>query len=154
MSAIKGFRGLVGKLQKALVVTLALVILFGAIPVGRAQAATGGVISSVHCERGYYNYTVAVNGATPYQWVAIRYWQYNFQNGVWTSIISDWTVVQAQGPYTNIINANIYANSGAWVTVYTQVLYWNGIGYEETYGFLAGHYDLLDSGPFSNCEIW
>ena len=159
-------RGMASKLQKTLLSMLVVLTLLGSFPVNNAHAATmtGGVVSSVYCKKGYYDYGVAVNGAYANQWVAIRFLRDTYQNGIRTSSVrSGWTVVQAQGPYTNIVQGPVYIQSGTIVQVWTEVWYWNSLTrqYDPTAPVLAIHYDYLSSSAgfsmsasSSYCKIW
>lgn len=122
MNTKKASRGLVSMLQRILLAVLAVIVLFGSFPVGRAQAAGGEIITSVTCLAGYYRLNPAFVPAYEGQWVYFRLWLLDETTGIYQP--SDGAYIQA---YTNAPGGfyDMPAPSGAIVSIITEAWFYN-----------------------------
>jgi hypothetical protein len=154
MNKKKISRALVSKLQRTLLATLAVIVLFGSFPVGRAQAAGGEIITSVTCLAGYYRLNPAFLPAYEGQWVYFRLWLLDSATGLYQS--TPWAGIQA---YANAPGAfyDISAPSGTIVSIITEAYFYNATtsSWEYAGQVYAKHWQMTVFGDqLNSCRIY
>jgi len=104
---------------------LAIIVLVGSLPVGRAQAAgsyVGQIRASVICNMGYARFNPGFVPAYEGQWVAFRAWVLNEVTGIYEP--TDWSYIQAYAYASGAFHDLILA-SGSIVSIFIEAYFQN-----------------------------
>ena len=123
MNTMIGDRKIASRLQRAFMSVLVVMILFGSLPVGRAQASSGPIIGyvSVKCAWGKLNHQFAVTGN--YQ-VAYRVLVGNANTNTWTQ--TAYYYYNSNASYITYPSLDIAQRSGSTIVVMTDFWWLNG----------------------------
>ena len=140
MNTKKVARTLVSKLQRTLLAVLILMVLFSSVPVSEAHAASGASYSSIKCGIRSFDVNLNIRGAFDGQWVTYRLVTRVVATGAityspWSQAARVYGITKNWFSYPHAVTRNTV------ISVYPEILYWNGVNWERPTPIAGPHYE-------------
>ena len=133
-------RNMASKVQRTLLAVLVVMVLFGSLPVGKAQAASGASYSSIKCGIRAFDVNLNIRGAFDGQWVTYRLVIRTVATGAiiytpWSQAAPIYGISKTWFSYSHAVTRNTV------ISVYPEILYWNGVNWERPTPTVGPHYE-------------
>jgi hypothetical protein len=133
-------RTLVSKLKRVLLAALVAIVLFSSLPVGEAHAASGSSYSSIKCGIRSFDVNLNIRGAYDGQWVKYRLVTRTVATGAitytpWSQAARVYGIAKNWFSYPHAVTRNTV------ISVYPEILYWNGVAWERPTPIVGPHYE-------------